>query len=532
MASLSQLLALPGLGLELIQAGSGDPEITWVSNTELLALHDYLEGGEVIMTTGLSLGAEDARWLDFVAGLSRARVAAIGFGVGVNHDTVPAPLIQAASTYRVALFKIPLPVPFIAVSKAIAELLRLDELRSAHTALQAQRRILEGARGEQEPADVLASIAQATGRQLALISSELGGPETVGGTDPRRGTLLASTAGFAVDQAEFIPLDAENSLHLAIASGDPLTPEGSSVIAAGAMVLGLGLHSDHAASRLERERWELLTAQILDGSLPLEAVAILAPGTLTPRTVRAIAIQGAPEAVTAWRHEPKQGVDHLISASEELPGGLTRVWQLVDGDRPDAAVSRITQRGLDLVIGRAAPATAVALSVRSAQARLRGLPKAVTPYEKARPPKAIWADRDAPFLEAILSLASTTGTAGSGLAGARTQVGDSGSLSLAVLGSLSNSAALLREKDEADQDGRVREAAGGVSEVDRALLRATLHAVFAADGQRGPAASALGIHRNTLRDRVIRIERITGRSLSSAEDRAELWFALRSEELA
>lgn len=523
MASLSQLLALPGLGLELIQAGNGDPTITWVSITELLALHDYLEGGEVIMTTGLSLDADDPRWLDFVAGLSRARVAAIGFGVGVNHETVPAPLIQAASTYRVALFKIPLPTPFIAVSKSAAELLRLDELRAAHTALQAQRRILEGARGGQEPAEILASIAQATGRQLALISSERGTPEADEGSDPLRGRQLAGTAGFKLEHAEFIPLDDEKSLHLAIASGDPLTPEGSSVIAAGAMVLGLGVRSDLAAGRVERERWEHLTARILGGALPLEAVAILAPTTHTPTTVRAIAVQGSPEHLAAWRDEPRRGVDRLISAIEKLPGGLARAWQFTDGAHPDNAVARIMQRGLDLVVGRAVPASSVPLTVQSARTRLRDLPESAAPFAQPQNPQVIWADRDAPFLEAILSLPSVAGAVG-------------GSLSLAVLGPLSSAAAVQRSGEgqrnghEHDHDDEQR-AADVLSDADRAQLRATLYAVFAADGQRGPAASALSIHRNTLRDRINRIERLTGRSLSSAEDRAELWFALRSEDL-
>ncbi|QIM19141.1 PucR family transcriptional regulator [Leucobacter coleopterorum] len=64
------------------------------------------------------------------------------------------------------------------------------------------------------------------------------------------------------------------------------------------------------------------------------------------------------------------------------------------------------------------------------------------------------------------------------------------------------------------------------------MLRDTMAAVFHADGQRGPAAATLGIHRNTLRDRLTRIERLTERSLADADDRAELWFALRLEEIA
>lgn len=486
MATLSQLLEIPSLGLTLLQSGPGDPELSWVSITELLSLTDYLEGGEIILTTGLSLGADDAGWLDFVAGLSRARVAAIGFGIGVNHDTVPLPLVRAASTYRVALFEIPLPVPFIAVTKAVAGLLRTDELRAARSALQVQLRLLDSARDAQDPAEVLASISQATGRQLALYS----GPDRV----------LASTQGFEPEHAELVSLDSDGSLRLAIAGSGPLTPEGSSVIAAGAMALGLSLRSDRASDRAERERWELLTGRILSGDFPVATAAALAPGVELPDEFRVIAVQGAPEDISSWRAEPRLGIERLISATEELAGGLARAWQIIASEAREAAATRIAQHGLDCVIGRPAPAASVPVSARSAASRVSDLPGRASLYAEPRRAQAILADRDAPFLEAILSLRAAD---------------PSGAIALSreVLGPL-----------------------GGPSgsepaEPDREVLLATLRALFHSDGQRGPAAAALGIHRNTLRDRVTRIERLTGRSLASPEDRAELWFALRTAEL-
>lgn len=489
MATLSELLELPSLGLTLLQAGPGDPELSWVSITELLSLTDYLEGGEIIMTTGLSLGADDPGWLDFVAGLSRARVAAIGFGVGVNHDTVPTPLLRAASTYRVALFEIPLPVPFIAVSKAVAGLLRSDELSAARSALQVQLRLLDSARGTQDPAEVLASIAQATGRQLALIS----GPDRI----------LASTQGFEAEGAELVALDSEGALRLAIAGSGPLTPEGSSVIAAGAMALGFSVRSDRASDRAERARWELLTGRILSGAFPAETAEVLSPGLTLPGTVRAVAVQGAPEDISAWRREPRLGLSRLIGSTEELAGGLARAWQIVDGELSEPAVTRATQYGLDVAVGRAVAPGSLPVSVRSATSRLRDLPGRASLYAEPRRAQAIWADLDAPFLEAVLSLGSSP---------------EHGAVALSreVLGPLA----------AVGVDGEPS------SEPDREELCKTLGALFVSDGQRGPAASALGIHRNTLRDRITRIERLTGRSLASAEDRAELWFALRAEELA
>jgi sugar diacid utilization regulator len=40
------------------------------------------------------------------------------------------------------------------------------------------------------------------------------------------------------------------------------------------------------------------------------------------------------------------------------------------------------------------------------------------------------------------------------------------------------------------------------------------------------AAAELGIHRNTLRERIARIETLTGRRVNTAAGRADLWIAL------
>lgn len=496
MVALSHLLALPGLGLRLVQAGPRDPELSWVSTTELLDLSQYLEGGEIILTTGITLATEDPRWRDFVASLSRARVAAIGFGVGVNHDRIPPPLLHAASAYRVALFEIPLPTPFIAVSKAVAELLRTDELRAARGALQAQQRLLDRSRGDQEPAEVLASIAQATGRHLALLGSD--------------DTVLASTAGFTVqhggEHTEYIALDSEGALRLAISGNAPLTSEGRSVIAAGSMVLGVGLRGDRAEETRERERWERFTAGLLAGTEPPQSSRILAPSLELPAKVRAIALQGTAEDVSEWRRRPRSGLDRLIAPATETPRapGIALAWQLC-GDTESAiehALEIAAVHGLDAIIGRAAQLEDAALSARSASARLQSLSVTAPLYTAPRTPEVVWSDRDTPLLEALLSMESPADAAGT----ARR------ALSARVLGPLSMHDPQL-------------------TEVDRAQLRETLRAVFYADGQRGPAATVLGIHRNTLRDRLTRIERLTERSLADADDRAELWFALRLEDV-
>ena len=62
------------------------------------------------------------------------------------------------------------------------------------------------------------------------------------------------------------------------------------------------------------------------------------------------------------------------------------------------------------------------------------------------------------------------------------------------------------------------------------LLR-SLEAYIECNGQWEAAARRLYCHRHTLRYRIRKIEELTGRDLSRATDRIELWLALRAREL-
>jgi DNA-binding PucR family transcriptional regulator len=71
----------------------------------------------------------------------------------------------------------------------------------------------------------------------------------------------------------------------------------------------------------------------------------------------------------------------------------------------------------------------------------------------------------------------------------------------------------------------------GEGEYGDELLR-SLDVFIEHNGHWERAAKALYCHRHTLRYRIRRVERLTGRDLSSARDRIEFWLALRGRELA
>ena len=70
----------------------------------------------------------------------------------------------------------------------------------------------------------------------------------------------------------------------------------------------------------------------------------------------------------------------------------------------------------------------------------------------------------------------------------------------------------------------------GEGEYGGELLR-SLEAFIENNGNWERAARQLYCHRHTLRYRIRKIEELTGRDLSRATDRIELWLALRAREL-
>jgi purine catabolism regulator len=506
MARLSEVLAAAELDLKIVTSSGVDPEIRWVSTTELIDLSPYLEGGEIVLTTGLSLTADDPRWLDFVSGLSRAQAAAIGFAVGVNHEQTPPALIQAASAYRVALFEVPRPTPFIAVSKAVADLVGNDELARARRALSTQRHILNQAFSSQGTPGVLARLSIATESDAAVLRSD-GSVESATAGMPIFDELLAAVKTLATDNTRAAlgasdpdrawlvhPLGLQGVAHrfLAVCGSKPPTPSQQGAITAATIVLSLEDSRQRAEQNSEHERRERIASLFLQGEAVDASAAfrVLWPEMQLPERVRVAIVQGDADFLSAFANEAALGVTQtrLIARAEtmgEHPSEWPRVALICDAENDDEVqrvINLALANSLNIVIGREVELERTRMSWMSASAKLNERGDVVGIATTT--PSVVWADHGAPVIEALSSLAAAD-------------------LHKTVLGPLAE------------------------AEPEMQLLRETLKAFLAHNGQSGPAATALGVHRNTLRHRLDRIEQLTNRSLLSADNRAELWIALR-----
>src|SRR5262245_53512149 len=113
--TLGWLLARRDLALELLEGP--DPEGVEVRSAHSVELVDptpWLGGGELVLTTGLRLPRSVAGLTSYVHRLAAAGVAAIGFGIGLEHAEVPRAMRRACVDVGLPLVVVPYPTPFLA----------------------------------------------------------------------------------------------------------------------------------------------------------------------------------------------------------------------------------------------------------------------------------------------------------------------------------------------------------------------------------------------------------------------------------
>jgi purine catabolism regulator len=121
--TVAAALELPALrrGLPEVVAGHGglDRPIRWVHAGEVPNIAALLRGGELLLTTGMGIGARAADQRRFVATLAARDVAALVIELGQVVPQLPAALVAAAEEHGLPVVELHREVPFVAVTEAI-----------------------------------------------------------------------------------------------------------------------------------------------------------------------------------------------------------------------------------------------------------------------------------------------------------------------------------------------------------------------------------------------------------------------------
>ncbi len=489
--SVRSIVDLPSLGLILRGGDVRTPEgqdrpVRWVAVSELEDPCSFLEGGELLLSTGMRLPADEPKALDaYVQRLVDAGIAAYGLGVGLTHESVPQALLDAAARRGLVIVEVPENTPFIAISKTVSAMVAAQEYEATTRAFETQRDLTRAALGVEAVAAVAARLARSlaawvlvldpAGRVVAASPAEAAEqtavlhPEVVALRG--RGLLSSSALDLGDERVVLHPLGARGAVRgfLAVGRVTAFDRTDQSLVAVAVSLLSLaverGAGGGDAGARVRGAALQMLVGGSDPDELPLDALGWSW-------------LRASPLRVVRLATEQLSGVtvDELVAESSEravAQVGEELVLVLVDDVAEIAAVEEALAR---TPAGGSGPASIAAVSAawRDAGRALRA----------ARDLGVVW--HDALGGEGLIGVVDPA---------AARAFADS------LLGPL--------------------DATGGKAD----LLRST-RAWLAHHGQWDVAAQELGVHRHTLRYRIRRVEEVLGRSLDDVALRAELWFAL------
>ena len=520
MLTVGDLVSDCGLALLAGEAGAGRP-LRWVHITEHEDPTPWLSGDEVVLTTGYQLGAA-AKQRRFVDLLSSSGAAGLGFGTGFDHKTIPKAIIDAADAAVLPLFEVPYEMPFIAITERAATRLVNEQYavleRSAQVHERLERLVIEG-RGLSE---ILASTAGAiggaaivvdpAGRELARSPAE-GGPdaqttealsdEIAGEAHAGAPAVFAPRAAGLDDRALVVPVPGRRGgapvAWLAVISERGELREFERLCARqAAIVVGLELMRERVVQETERRLAGDILADALGGRLEPEELR----GRLRPFGI------GGEAAVLVFDLDDPPAAEATLEAALTDAGVPALVATSAAAGRP--LLCAVIDAGANDPIGAA----------RRARETLSGGPGRNGVRAAASRPAAVGSLRRA-FHEARCALEATSLADGS-----HPDVASHHDLGAFTL-------LLALQDDDALRlysDGLLEPIERTEGEYGGELLR-SLEAFIANNGNWERAARELYCHRHTLRYRIRKIEELTGRDLSRATDRIELWLALRAREL-
>jgi len=502
------------LGLEIAAGGeaAGKREIRWAHISELADPTPWLSGGELLLTTGIRLDSAE-RQRGLVRLLAEKKLAGLGFGTGFDHRRIPAPLAKEADKLAFPVFEVPYEKPFIAITEAVARSVVNENYDVLERGLavneRLERLVLEGG----GLAEIARELASAVGGSAAVLDQR-GDLLAHGGRKLSSALIEAARSRIRGRGATAPFAPGEKSGGRALAH--PVSPRAGAAeawllvvrrsgelgdferlcVQQAAVVVALELMRE----RVERETERRLSGEVLSAALSGRLPAAELRDRLAPFGIRgsaaALVFQlEEPDAAQATLERHLAGAGHGGLVAAHAAGRRHYLCAVIDGEQADPIEAAAAARG----------------ELEAAHGPTRAAASRPAPSDRVRHS----------FHEARCALEATA--LSNGAAPEVASYRDLGAFTLLLSVQDADALRLYCE----NVLGPIEEADGRYA---GELLR-SLEAYIDRNGHWERAASDCYCHRHTLRYRIKRIEELTGRDLGRANDRVELWLALRAREL-
>jgi PucR family transcriptional regulator, purine catabolism regulatory protein len=471
MLTIGDVAKLPGLRLSVASGAAGlEREISWVHNSELADPTPWLEGGELLLTTGLGLGDSGASQRAYVRRLAEHGLCGLGIGLGLSVRKIPTDVAEECDRLGFPLLAIPIDVPFIAITKAVFSLLAGEELNRVKQALEVHEALAQAVLDGRGVQALLAVLGEAIECSLQLVDEQ--------------GRVLGEYhAGerLSFDEAIELPVvvHADAAILKVALEGCDLSEYDRLVLHHGQTALAFELSRRRAVSSAELR----LAGDLLED---------LEHDRLDEREVS--------RRIAAFGLDPAKPFAALLGVPADGGGG--------EGLR--LAVSRqLDDRGVRYLSTARTDRAAFLLEAESEEDAF-ALAQSVLDAE--------------PTARVGVGRPSRGGALGRSLLEARAAL-DAGVAPIASYRDLGSLELLLGLPDAA-LEAFVDRVLGPV--VRTGALVESLCALLDTGCRWSEAATRLGVHRHTLRYRMARLEEQTGRHPDNPADRMELWLAVKA----
>ena len=432
----------------------------------------WLEGGELLITTGLGVGELSRPQREYVRRLAGHGLAGLAFGIGFGWAEPPAALADEAERLDFPLVTVPYEVPFIALTKAIASRLANAQLARLERALEVHERLAVSVLEGQGAPALLAILGDHVGCALALVDEA--------------GRVVGERHSARLEGCEHVlelPVVADGETW-SLRAGKPrdeLSEYDRLVLHHGQSALAFELSRRHAVSAAElRLAGDLLEDLEHDRLDEREISRRIAAFGLDPQSryaaLLAVAESAAPGdevRAAAARVLDSRGARYLSASRRDRAAFLVAT----DLEEDALAIARElvdVAPGTRVGVGRPASGAGLGRSLLEARAALDAVAGPVASYQ------------DLGSLELLLSLPGAALEA----------------FVARVLGPASENTWLLE----------------------------SLAALLDSGCRWSEAADRLGVHRHTLRYRMEQLRKQTGRHPDDPAQRMELWLAVKAKQ--
>jgi purine catabolism regulator len=486
--TLGELAATAHLELEVIAGEAGlDRVVEWTHISELEDPAPWIDGGELLIVNGFGLGSSGDEQAKFVDRLHEKR--AVGLAIGQRAPELTEMMIATADRLKFPLLRVPREVPFLAISRLVAD----ANEDTARRRLTTHLRIFDTLRADpQTPQDLFETLETISGYNLYLVSAS--GQPLLPGLPPTTelvmemldshattepGQLLTAGGGHVVP----VPVGHRTAAFVVAVEREGDDPAGLGAVRHIATLAALELAKLYREREALRRQGSESLAKLFSGSLDAAAAEEhLQAAGFEPRAAFVVAaMRGGVEPIDDEEVHHllcDLGVPHLLLSERDnlfvaLPNDPAPISVIAEDAEIGAGVSQPYVGISNWSLARKEAMWALELS------RFEGDSKAGVVQFSAADAIVHWLPADVAALEELVER---------------------------VLG------AVLAYDDE--------HSAG--------MLLESLRVYFDNNRKLKVSADELHIHKHTLSYRLRRIEEISERDLSEMGDLVQLWLALRA----